>query len=56
MAGKKITIEDLAKMINAGFEKTATKEQVLAIENRLEKVEKKMDHITKSLLINFVEE
>lgn len=45
MKEKKITIDQLAKMINNGFEKTATKVQVEKIEDRLKKVEEKLEDI-----------
>ena len=42
---KKITIEKLAEMINNGFEKTATKEQVQKIDDRLKNVEERLENV-----------
>ncbi len=50
MAKKNITIDQLAVMINKGFEKTATKEQLQKIDLRLSNVENKLDKIEKSIL------
>lgn len=60
MASKKITIEDLALMVQNGFadvtSKMATKDQVEKIDIRLEKIEKKMDNLEKALSINLAQE
>ena len=40
MVKKNITIDDLAVMVQKGFEKTSTKEQVENLELRLDRVEK----------------
>ncbi len=71
MAVKKITIEDLAVMVQKGFsdvtEKMATKvdmdlkfdqinKKVDSIDIRLERVEKKMDNLEKALSINLAQE
>ncbi len=49
MANKKITIDQLAVMINNGFEKTATKDQLFDVEKKFEKrfndVDKRFDKI-----------
>ena len=45
MNKKNITIDDLAIMINNGFEKTATKEQVEGLELRMDKIEGKMTNV-----------
>ena len=39
MAQKKITIDDLARMINEGFKTTATKEDIQRVEVRLDRIE-----------------
>jgi len=49
MADKKITIDDLAVMIQKGFDNTATKEQFSHIETRIDKVEKRLDDVDKTL-------
>ena len=40
MPAKKITIEDLARMVKKGFDETATKLQLEKVEGRLENIEK----------------
>lgn len=42
---KKITIDDLAVMVQKGFENTATKEQFVSLEARMESVETKIGNI-----------
>jgi hypothetical protein len=39
MAQKKITIEDLARMINEGFKTPATTEDITRVEVRLDRIE-----------------
>ena len=50
MAGKKTTIEDLARMVARGFSETATKVQMVKVEDRLTKVEDRLENIEKILL------
>ena len=50
MKSENITIDKLAEMVNNGFEKTATKDQLEKIDLRLGKVENKLDKIKKSIL------
>lgn len=54
MKKKDITISGLAIMIHNGFEKTATKDQLLDLENKFEKrfdgVDKRLDRIEKLIL------
>lgn len=45
MKKKNITIDDLAVMINNGFEKTATKEQFEKLDLRMIKVEVRLDNL-----------
>jgi tetrahydromethanopterin S-methyltransferase subunit G len=42
---KSITIADLARMINDGFKTTATKEDIRAVNTRLDSVESRLDHL-----------
>jgi len=42
MKSKNVTIDELAVMVQKGFEKTSTKEQVEHLEFRLDKVEKNL--------------
>lgn len=42
MTKKNITIDDLAVMVQKGFENTATKQQVDGLDLRMEKMEKRM--------------
>jgi hypothetical protein len=39
MAQKKITIEDLARMINEGFKTTAAKDDIKEVTTRLDRIE-----------------
>ena len=54
MANKKTTIEDLARMINKGFDGTATKNQVDDLEvwakNRFDGVDRELKAIRKQLV------
>ncbi|MBU4275039.1 hypothetical protein KKE19_04490 [Patescibacteria group bacterium] len=45
MKKKNITIDDLAIMVQKGFDKTSTKEQVEKLEYRIDKVEKSLEVI-----------
>ncbi len=49
MKKNNVTIDELAVMINGGFEKTATKEQLENLDTRVEKLEKKVDKIDMKL-------
>lgn len=49
MKKKNTTIDDLAIMINNGFEKTVTKEQFETLDFRMVKVEKDLKDIKKQL-------
>ena len=42
---EKVTNEELAIMINKGFEQTASKEEVRRLEGRMDKFEGRVDHI-----------
>ena len=50
MKKKNITIDELATMVQKGFEKTSTKDQVEQLEFRIDKVEKSLVAI-KDLII-----
>jgi hypothetical protein len=50
MAQKKMTIEDLARMINEGFKTTATKEDINRVGVRMDSVESRLGRI-ETLLI-----
>ena len=50
MAKKNITIDDLAVMVQKGFEKTSTKDQVEQLEFRVVKVEKNLETV-KDLIV-----
>ena len=58
MAEKKISNEQLAKMINRGFEKTTTKDDLAALETRantrFDKIEKRLRGIENRLPVNAV--
>jgi len=45
MAQKKITIEDLAQMINEGFSTTATKDDIKEVTTRLDGIDSRLDRI-----------
>ena len=45
----KITIEQLAKMIKEGFDKTATKEQFEGLDKRVGGLEKRVGEVEKTL-------
>ena len=55
MVKKNITIDELAMMVQKGFEKTSTKEQVERLESRIDKVEKDVA-IIKGTMKNLVAE
>jgi hypothetical protein len=46
----KITIEDLARMINEGFKTTATKENINRVEVRLDGIESRLGRIETLLM------
>lgn len=50
MAKRNITTDDLARMIKKGFDETATKTQVFALEKRMNNVENRLENIEKILL------
>lgn len=50
MEEEKITNEQLARMINKGFENTATKADISGVNDRLDKVEKHLTRIEKTIL------
>lgn len=50
MTKKNITIDDLAIMVQKGFEKTSTKDQVNHLESRIDKLEKNVGTI-KDLIV-----
>jgi len=50
MAGKKVTIENLAMMIKKGFDDTATKSQVGGLEKRLDKIDARLVKIENIIL------
>ncbi|OGZ65003.1 MAG: hypothetical protein A2812_01915 [Candidatus Staskawiczbacteria bacterium RIFCSPHIGHO2_01_FULL_36_16] len=51
MAKKNMTINDLAVMVQKGFEKTSTKEQVENLESRIENLEFRINKIEKDVAI-----
>lgn len=54
MAKKNITIEDLARMVNKGFDKTAKKDdidgQFKLVDKRFDKIENRLEKIEKLIL------
>ena len=56
MASKKTTIEDLARMVKIGFDETAkkdetaTKTQMIKVQDRLDSIESRLDNIEKLIL------
>ena len=49
MVKKNITIDDLAVMIQNGFDNTATKEQLENLENKVEKIDKRLVNVEKDV-------
>lgn len=56
MPKKNMTIEDLARMVKKGFDETATKNetatkaQIVKVEERLNNIERRLDNIEKLIL------
>ena len=51
MSNKKVTIEKLAEMIQKGFESTASKQDLFAIEKRLGGIDGKIEALSEGLRI-----
>ncbi len=49
MANKNITIEDLALVVQKGFEKTATKEQLEKLETKVDKIDERLKSVEDKL-------